>query len=486
MEINKIKTGGNLKEIQNKYPLIKILLDQFQNFFLDPEKTVNLFIKVLDAFVTNIGFENYALALQKPLYDFNQLLVFLFNFIRQKYISAFLEIINLVPYLSPYLGILDSVTMQNLNDIEFNNDLNDQLMVISDILKNIKVILSIIQNKLKIQKNLPFILSCPIINDNLKQLFNLNLHTPDNQKSKYIIKYDYKYKSIQFTLEYFNYNNDKEIHDNFNSFIDSNMISISNQEDFNLIIDDQTENYPKIVDYIKEKWKEIKTEIRSEFIKIINQQHKDVDNQINSETKIFISGNGLNGCLAILTSIDTDIQQIFCEIGISKPKFFIITLGCPNFVDKNFQKLFLKRKNIIFYHFIYPFDFFSYLKFNYQNSNSYTVPLGFPTILCSPNLVLNFYNEYYLKVVFNNNNLNELYNDCFRKANSPKFRNIIGEVKIETNSTDITYINLINFNQKIEYSKLINFFRDKYFSRGISEDNNKYLNNVFYNTNVHQ
>ena len=103
-------------------------------------------------------------------------------------------------------------------------------MVISDILKNVKVILSIIQNKLKIQKNLPFILSCPIIHDNLKQLFNLNLHTPDNQKSKYNIKYDFKYKSIQFILEYFNYNNDKEIHDNFNSFINSIMISISNQK----------------------------------------------------------------------------------------------------------------------------------------------------------------------------------------------------------------------------------------------------------------
>lgn len=476
MNLNKFKEGGGFRDIQNKYPLIKVLLDQFQNIFLDPEKTVNLFIRVLDALVTNLGFENYALALQKPLNDLNQILVFLVNFIRQKYISAVIDILNLIPHISPFLGTLDSVTMQNLNQIEFDSDIGKQFEVIFEIIKNVKIVLTLIENKLNIQKNLPFILNCPIIYKNINYLLDIDPNI--NNKLNCKIEYNHNDKSISCIINYFNYNDNHHLRNSFENFLSFEMSPILNQNDFNLDIDDKNEKTPHISNYIFSQWQILKSEIKQKLIIIINHQKHDIDNQINSETKIFISGNGLNGCLAILLTLDITIQEIFCEIGINKPNFFVITLGCPNFVDINFQKSFLKQKNIVLYHFIYPLDLFSYLKFKINY-----VPLALPTILCSAKLVSQFYNDFYqLNLSFEN--LNIQYNELFNKYNllSDKFKKTLN-FKIIYNSP---LENLIHFNSKINYKELIMLLKNKYFKHSISENNNnKYLNNNFYNTNIH-
>lgn len=442
--------GGGLKLLQNKYPILKILFDEFQNLFLDPEKTVNIFIKILDAIMSTVGYDSYALILQKPLEEFNILLVFLLDFTRQKYICSFIQILKLIPNLPEYLGIIDLQTMKNFQKIDFDNNTPKQIEIILKLIKQVENILKVVEIRLKIDTNIPFILKSPIIQQSLVQLFKLNNLISDEQKKDIHLdnskNFDiYFNKKDNLLIVTININLNTLTTDNNNKFISNLLIHTTDYSNTQLNTHDfNNDSKLQINNFVYNEWEKIKPKLISEISN---------NSEINSDTTFIFTGHFINGCFAILLSLDIEFEEILCNKSIVSPKIIIITIGSPSFSNKNIQTKFIDKKNIKLFRFIKPTDIIS---FCYLDN---LVHLGLPTILAKPTIV----------------------NDFYEKCCNKKFL-----------VTDQLIKEIIDGNKLEDYYRIFSLLTNQFFDTKIKnyekletyQTNNKFLSDSFYLSNI--
>ena len=464
------KIGGDFMSLQNNFPILKIFLDQFQNLFLDPEKTVNMFVKILDALLTSGGFEGYALLLQKPLLDLNNLLVFILNFIRQKYITSYINFLSLIPNLSEYLGDLDMVTNKTFDKFEFENKLPEQLPIILKIENHTEMVLKLIENKLDINNNLPHILKSEIIKNGLDKLFSKSIIDKKNLSFKKDNSFNSEYDSLNDVL-YICFDNNQEFVKNI---IDPNPDLKQWSDDFDLKqLSDDPNIKIEINSFILDQWLSIKETIFDELNNLIEESKNDNDSLgVNSFTKYVFCGHGINCCFSILLSLDKQFEELFCKFNIVRPNTYIISLGMPSFGNELFQKYFLEKKNINLYRFIIITDIISFINFNQK-----TFHLALPNILCSPNVVNNFYNQC----------CNKKVKDISEIISNYKTLKIFNSIDLDTNniSKSLTNLNKIeNYKNQIDLIFKTYFKVNEYQNYIPSKSDNKYLGDPFYISNI--
>ena len=71
--------------------------------------------------------------------------------------------------------------------------------------------------------------------------------------------------------------------------------------------------------------------------------------QIGRQTRIFMGGHSLEGCLPILMVLDPEIQNILCQCDVSGENVFILSVGTPAFCDRSENNSDFKYN---YYHFI--------------------------------------------------------------------------------------------------------------------------------------
>lgn len=381
------EANNDIQKIQNDYPIVRLFLDLFQTIFLDPEKTTKIFIKIMDAILATSGYEDFLNIAEKPLLELNTLILLFTNYVRGKYISALLNLLKLIPNLNSFVGHLDRETTLAIEEIEYNGTLKQQVEFMESTINYTGIILKILEKKLNIDSNNPYILKCTHIKNSIIKLQS-TIYNNANNIDKINIDIDEQHNTIYINFNIFTENENNEFIQSF----------INNSNNIN----------EQIVNKYNEKKEYIFNKINS----------SNVIKQLNNKTKIFFSGHFINGCMAVLFTMDKEFNKLLCEIDLCEQDLdiSIIKIGTPAFATKQFQQEFSKKKYKL-YRFIKPNDKLSYC---YINN---CVQLTLPIILAKSSVVNDFYNLCNNKIIDfskDKNNIivdNNSFNSYYKKIN---------------------------------------------------------------------
>ena len=374
--------------------IINSVLEILQKTLLNSELTGGIIIPFILMILSIIGVENKNINLQKQSSKcFSVLNYIIFNY-RQYSISGYHELLNTIPHLNSILGPIDYDTRMQIQMIEKNKDHARNFKIIGKYQIIIDKIFQVVEKYLNISKNHPLILKTYSIHAFLKDLL---YEDKDDSKNTFEIL-DAKEGGIKKIDFYFDFNDKSNLlkmyfkmdaSENFLSekfpektFLDPDDSQDSNGKVSKLISflynskikgdqkDDQETSQPEI---LKTKIKEI----------VFKNKHK-----IGRQTKIFMGGLGINGCLPILMSLDSEIQNILCQSDVTPENVFVVNVGTPAFCDSIKRQEFISL-NYNYYHIISIKDWISFQK------NEPWCHLGIPTILCHPSKVNEFFSSFF-------------------------------------------------------------------------------------------
>ena len=399
----------------------KLIFKILENFLLNPDKTIILLNKVIDLTVTNITFRSINTdKIIKKITNMHTILSCFYNLSKSYYISAYFNLINLLPRLSFYVGELDNDFMLKIKDIDNSNDNQLKIKKIQSINDELYLTCKVMENKLSeistINLNFPLILKSLYFNrsyDNLNKFLIYTQLSMSSQKTRLKKVADKSLSSLDNKNEiddFINkYNINTDIPDTFciidsehkHFYLELNICSEKQQLDFiQDLINSKTKEENlfvkpdyldcSIIKILKNIWdnpanvenksssegQSNKESIKTIILKYIEDSLAKKDEKYFDEKDLIISGHGINGCLALIFCLDKDIHTLFCESGISFKTKNIITYGMPPFMSKDFFKNkkeedtpsspnhLLELNNIRLFQFSLPTDWLSFFTIN--------------------------------------------------------------------------------------------------------------------------
>lgn len=372
--------------------VVNRVLEIVQKTFLNSEITGEILFPFILMILTTIGADKPNIDFQKESSKVFSVINFLIFNYRQYSISGYHELLNTIPHLNDIIGPIDSETKLQIQAIEKRKNHSKNLKIIGKYQIILDKIFRVIENYLNISRNHPHILRAPEIHSFLTDFL---VNSKNNSESKKTFILDQKLIEGLTSLNlYVDYNQSKNILkiyfnlDGFQkfpskifskkSFMEKEKIPRSKGQMSKLILniynssldEDLEESEKKLV---KDKIKEI----------IFSFRH-----QIGRQTRIFMGGHSLEGCLPILMVLDPEIQNILCQCDISGENVFILNVGTPAFCDPDTREQF-RILNYNYYHFISMKDPISFQKLEPW------CHLGMPTILGHPQKVNEFFSKFY-------------------------------------------------------------------------------------------
>lgn len=386
----------------------KLIFRILENILLNPDKTIILLKKIVDLIVTNITFRTVNVdPLLKKVNNMYIILILFYNLSKNYYINCYLNLLNLLPNISYYLGEFDQQMMSKIQDIDELEDHSQKINIIESINQEIG------KTYLTMEKTLNQITSINFTNPlilnsayfrrsyhNLQEFLNYKKELSQTQKLTDVISIS-PIEKID-TTTYFNIcSDDKHV------FMELNICSKENQIKFieRLLNPSKEDLFDKpdyldcsIIKILKDIWDNHK------FAKDKVESYKDsIKIKVKDKIKFFdekdliISGHGINGCLALLFCLDKDIHNFFCENRINLKIKNVITYGMPPFLSKDFLTIsngLLEQNNIRLFQFTLPTDWLSFFTIN-DNLIFYQREVN---ILAPVNEVDNF-SKFYMKEI---------------------------------------------------------------------------------------
>ena len=369
----------------------KLIFRILETILLDPDKTIILLKKIVDLIVTNITFRTVNVdPILKKVNNMYIIFSFFYNLSKNYYINCYLNLLNLLPNISYYLGEFDQQMMLKIQDIDDLEDHSQKINVIESINQEID------RTYLTMEKT-------------LNEVSSINLTNPLILKSAYFrqsyhnLQEFLTYKMLQeklsdettaslnekidtFTKRYnitssINKTCGILLSDHKHVFMELSICSKKNQVKFieTLLETTEQELFYKpdyldcsIIKILKDIWDNPKfmednqsNKLRSykDSIKILVQDNL----RFFDEKDLIISGHGIDGCLALLFCLDKDIQKFFCENRINLKIKNVITYGMPPFLSEDYLKIsngLLEQNNIRLFQFTLPTDCLSFFTIN--------------------------------------------------------------------------------------------------------------------------
>lgn len=369
------------------------VLEIVQKTFLNSEITGEILFPFILMVLTTIGADKPNINLQKESSKIFSIMNFLIFNYRQYSISGYHELLNTIPYLNDIIGPIDPETKIQIQSIEKKKNYSNNLKIIGKYQIIIEKIFRVIETYLNISRNHPHILKAPEIHTFLKDILLTKEMNPESKNTFNLEQELIKgVNSIDFYADYNQSINTLKIFfkiESFSkfpsdvltekSFIESDKIPNSKGQMSKLILnfynssvadEEESSSEKKLV---KDKIKEI----------IFSFRH-----QIGRQTRIFMGGHSLEGCLPILMVLDPEIQNIFCQCDVSGENVFVLNIGTPSFCDPNTREQF-RVLNYNYYHFVNMRDPISFKKIEPW------CQLGMPIILGHPKKVNEFFSKFY-------------------------------------------------------------------------------------------
>lgn len=385
--------------------IVNKVLEIFQKIFLNSELTGEIVFPFLLIMLSSIGADKPKIDLQKESSKIFSVLNFLIYNYRQHTISGYHELLNTIPHLYDIIGPIDQDTRLHIQQIERKNledkNISENINIIGKYQIIIDNIFEVVERYLKISKNHPHILKSPEIHSFLKNILFESKKEAENVLEIEDDKIS-NMKKVNFYFDFDQGNNCLKIYfkiDGFDSFPsvifnkDSFMMTrknfgspgkiselvyniynskIKNEEDDNGEEEGGEQNDVNL-ETVRDKVKEI----------LSNYRYK-----IGRQTRIFIGGHSLEGCLPIIMCLDPEIQNILCQSDVTGENVFVINIGTPSFCDDITRKNFLSL-NYNYYHFVSMKDLVSFQKLEPWSH------LGMPTILGNPKKVDEFFVKFF-------------------------------------------------------------------------------------------
>jgi len=373
--------------------VINKILEIVQKTFLNSEITGEIIFPFILLVLTTIGADKPNFDFQKESSKIFSIINFLIFNYRQYAISGYHELLNTIPHLNDIIGPIDLETRLQIQAIEKKKNHSNNLKIIGKYQIIIEKIFGVIETYLNISKNHPHILRNPEIHSFLKDIL---LEGESNQESKNSFNLDEELipglTSMDFYADYNQSINTLKIYFKINgfqkfpseiltkeSFLESDEIPSSQGQMSKLILNIYNSGFSEEGESSSEK-KKVKDKIKEILFGLRHQ--------IGRQTRIFMGGHSLEGCLPILMVLDPEIQNILCQCDVSGENVFILSVGTPAFCDPDTREQF-RLLNYNYYHFISMRDPISFQKLKPW------CQLGMPTILGHPNKVNEFFSKFY-------------------------------------------------------------------------------------------
>ena len=384
--------------------IVNKVLEIFQKIFLNSELTGEIVFPFLLIMLSSIGVDKPKIDLQKESSKIFSILNFLIYNYRQYTISGYHELLNTIPHLYDIIGPIDQDTKLQIQMIEKKQNNSNNLKIIGKYQIIIEKIFEVIEKYLKISKNHPFILKSPEIHGFLKNILYESQKEAENTLEIEDDKIT-NMKKINFYFDFDQGNNSLKIYfkiEGFSSYPTDNF----NKESFKKTVKNigsPGEISELINNIYNSKVKNEKEETEQETedeqkpidgadVKTVRDRVKEIlsnyRSKIGRQTRIFIGGHSLEGCLAIMMCLDLEIQNILCQSDVSGENVFVINIGTPSFCDNITRNQFLSL-NYNYYHLISMKDVVSFQKIEPW------CHLGMPTILGNPKKVDEFFMKFF-------------------------------------------------------------------------------------------
>lgn len=379
--------------------IVNKVLEIFQKTFLNSELTGEIIFPFLLIILSSIGANKPKIELQKESSKIFSVINFLIYNYRQHTISGYHELLNTIPHLYDIIGPIDQDTRSHIQRIERDNHKNKDYRKNLDIIGKYQIIIDnifeVVEKYLKISKNHPHILKSPEIYSFLK---NILFESKKEAENVFEIEDDKisNMKKVNFYFDFDQGKNCLKIYfkiDGFESFPSDNF----NRESF-MRIEKNFGSPGKISELVyniynsKIKNEEDLGEQNDSNLETIRDKVKEILGnyryKIGRQTRIFIGGHSLEGCLPIIMCLDPEIQNILCQSDVTGENVFVINIGTPSFCDDTTRKQFLSL-NYNYYQFVSMKDLVSFQKLEPWSH------LGMPTILGNPKKVDEFFVKFF-------------------------------------------------------------------------------------------
>lgn len=486
----------------------KLIFKILENFLLNPDKTVSLFNKLVDLVITNMTFRSInSDKILKKITNMHTILSCFYNLSKSYYISAYFNLINLLPKISFYIGEFDDQLRLKIKDIDNSKDNEQKIKKIESINDELYLTCKVMEQKLseigKINFNSPLILKSVYFHrsfDKLQKFLTYRQLVIDDKKEKktktskmedkeeinnFKIKYriysditnafgiiDSEYKhfyvelsicseeqQLQFIQDLINLKDKKEKDQFFKpDYLDCSIMTI---------LKNIWDNPGNVESNSSIKGQSNKDSIKTIILKYIEDSLNKKDDKYFDEKDLIISGHGINGCLALIFCLDKDIHTLFCENGINLKTKNVITYGMPPFMSKYFFKNMkeedtpsnpnhlLELNNIRLFQFSLPTDWLSFFTIN----DKVIFLQREAIILASSNTVDKFSKLYMKKIII---------------KKMLKSKNLLIEKK-KGISNELYILELNNFTH---YFKILDNFNDQF---KIDKNTSKKKDIYFYN-----